>query len=103
MRKFLPFILLFLICWTLAFVCLRSSISAKNGYEHCVESDAITSSLIPERSNCAKYPDLSLLSSSVLEMCAIGLFILPFGVSLILKWKNDRSEQNYIESIKIVI
>ena len=86
----------------MAIVCLKSSVVAKNGYEYCAESDAITIPSTPAPDNCADYPALSLLAGSILEWCAVGLFILPPGVSLFLKWKNDYSEDSYTESIKII-
>lgn len=73
------------------------------GYEDCTKNDGITISPAPGEPICANFPELSFLYSSILAYSGIGLFILPFGVAIVLKWREKHSNKIEIELIKIVV
>ena|SRR5687768_9368381 len=104
MKKQTPLILLFLICWILAIICGRFSVSVMDGYQDCRHIDSISHTIPPppRPNNCAENASLSLLGSDVLWYCGIALFFLPFGVSAILFWRKEVSTSNEMQSIKNV-
>lgn len=101
MNGFPKYVLIFFVPFLMAIGCLMISDSIMDGFEDCNHIYRLSHTIPPLRfpDNCAD--SKSLLNRDILSYSALGLFIIPFVVIMIISWREKQTEDEGLSAIKI--